>query len=113
MERLILDFAQDARTRTLCAFIIADIVTGVIGALRTNTFDIKRLATFYRTSVVPYILGYFLVYVLTLFGMGELLGTVFSEIAATVGVGPAILTLVASIAVNLAAIRTAVPKEGK
>ncbi len=112
MEQIVRDFTTDTRTRALFAFIIADIVTGVIASLRTNTFDMRRLAGFYRSSVLPYILGYFLIYLLTLFGMGELLGPVMSEIAATVGVGPAVLTLVASIAINLAVIRTTVPKDG-
>lgn len=110
MEQIVLDFVNDPRTRTLFAFIVVDIVTGIAAAFRTRQFDWTRLADFYWTSVVPFILGYLLIYLLTIFGLGALLGPVLAEIGATIGVGPAVLTLTASIAQNLVAIRTAVPK---
>lgn len=99
-------FFRDERTLTLAALIAADVIIGIIAALRSGQFSFQQVANFYRTNVVPFILGYMLVYAITVLGVASLLGSIWGEIAATVGAGPAVLNLVTSIARNLVAIRT-------
>lgn len=102
---LILRFVQDERTLILFGLIVVDLVVGIIAALRTGTFDPRAVGAFYRTNVVPFILGYLLVYTVSLWGIGTLIGPVWGEVTATVGSGPAILNLGTSIVRNLARIR--------
>src|SRR3990167_473674 len=42
----------------IVGLIVVDLGLGVALALRTGVFAWRKLADFYRTSVVPYILGY-------------------------------------------------------
>lgn len=102
---LVLSFVQDERTLILFGLIVVDLVVGIIAALRTGVFDPRSVGQFYRTNVVPYILGYLLVYVISLWGIGALLGSVWGEVAATVGSGPAVINLSTSIIRNLAKTR--------
>lgn len=102
---LILAFVQDQRTLTLAALILADVVFGIAAALRTRTFDARQVGNFYRTNVVPFILGYLLIYTISLWGIGTLLGPLWGEIVAYGGAGPAVVNLGMSIARNLAQLR--------
>lgn len=99
------DFAQDERTLTLVTLVVVDVVLGIIAALRGGTFSFQTIGNFYRTNVVPFILGYLLVYGVSMLGVASYVGPVWGEIAATVGLGPAVLNLGASILRNLMAIR--------
>lgn len=103
----LMGFARDERTLTLATLIALDLVLGVIAALRGGVFSFHAVGDFYRSNVVPYVLGYLVVYVVSFLGVAALVGPVWGEIAATVGVGPAVLNLGASIARNLVTIRTA------
>jgi hypothetical protein len=40
-----------------------DLVFGLAKALRTQSFDFKKLAQFYATNVLPYLIGYAALYV--------------------------------------------------
>ncbi len=40
------------------ALIILDLAFGVAAAIRAGKFDFSKIAMFYRTNVLPYVLGY-------------------------------------------------------
>jgi len=67
VESLIRAFFADARVVTVLCLIFLQVGFAVVLALRTRTFDGGRLADYYRTKVVPYILGALIVYVATRF----------------------------------------------
>ena len=56
-------FLNSFQFRTVLGLIVVDVLMGVAQAIRTKTFDLPQLANFYRTNVVPYILGYATLYV--------------------------------------------------
>lgn len=94
-------FATDDKTRTILAFILVDIVTGVMCALRLRIFDIQRLAGFYASNVVPYILGYLLVWILTLLGLDGVLPVQLQAGLASLGSAAILTTLTGSILDNM------------
>lgn len=49
--------------RTIVGLILLDVVFGIAVALKTGVFDFQKLADFYRSKVLPYILGYLVLYV--------------------------------------------------
>ena len=51
-------FWQDPRVRTILGLILLDVILAVAAAIKAKVFEWRRLAEFYRTMVVPYILGY-------------------------------------------------------
>jgi len=65
---LILVFWSDGRVKTILGLILLDVVLAVAAAIKAGEFDWRRLGEFYRTMVVPYILGY-----LAFYGAGFLL----------------------------------------
>ena len=67
-------FWQSAQVVTILALIGADLLSGVGLALKTRTFDWRRLADFYGSNVIPYILGYLSVWMVARFAVPELLG---------------------------------------
>jgi L-cystine uptake protein TcyP (sodium:dicarboxylate symporter family) len=62
---LVKAFFSDPFVRALIGFIALDFLLGVAAALRTKTFDFSKLADFYTSMVLPYILGYLAFYVAT------------------------------------------------
>ena len=60
---LVIAFFQDPRVLTILGLIVLDFVLGVAGALRTDKWDWKKVANFYQTNVLPFILGYLAFYV--------------------------------------------------
>lgn len=97
-------FASDAKTRTMLGLILVDIITGVIKALRLGTFDAEQLARFYGSNVVPYVLGYLLVWVIALLGLDTIITPAMQESVASIGFAMIGTTLTASILGNLRAI---------
>ena len=71
---LVYAFFHDPRVLTLLGLIVLDVLLGVAVAVRTETFDWRRLATFYRTMVGPYLLGYLGFYLCAKIMTAELLG---------------------------------------
>jgi hypothetical protein len=61
---LVTAFFASWQVRTLGAMILADVALGVAVALRTNTFDLKKLGNFYKSMVLPYVLGYMVLYLI-------------------------------------------------
>ena len=94
-------FATDDKTRTILAFILVDIVTGVMCALRLRIFDMQRLANFYASNVVPYILGYLLVWVLTLLGLDGVLPPAVQSGLASLEFAAIVTTLTGSVIDNV------------
>jgi hypothetical protein len=102
---LLLTFMMDARTQLLFALIALDLVTGVMCALRSGSFQFAKLALFYRTNVVPYILGWFVIFTFGQLGITVLFGQQWGDIVAGIGYAPAVVTLTASIAENVGSLR--------
>lgn len=64
MELLLQIFNHDYLLKIygLLILIAADLLLGVACAFKTNQFDLKKVANFYVSSVIPYILGYTVVH---------------------------------------------------
>ena len=60
---ILLAFLTSWQLKTLLGLIVADVLFGVASALRRGVFDWGKLANFYKTDVLPYILGYLALYV--------------------------------------------------
>lgn len=62
---LVLAFFSDPFVRALIGLIVLDFVLGIAAAFRTRTFDLAKMADFYTTNVIPFVLGYAAFYVAT------------------------------------------------
>lgn len=109
-------FFQDARTQMIIIGILLDLLLGVAAALRTGTYSLKRTAEFYRTMVIPFTLGYVILYAAAVLGLANIppvggiaLGPIFDEVSRDLGFGALMLNLLGSIGQNLAEIRGASP----
>jgi hypothetical protein len=94
-------FARETQTKTIVTFILIDVVTGVIAALRVGTFDGQRFAAFMSSNVLPYLFGYMLFWFVSYFGLTDVLTP---EIAATLsnfGFGAVMSALSMSVVDNL------------
>lgn len=110
---VLLEFFRQDQTRTILAAIIADVITGVIAALRVGTFDGQRLAGFLRTNVIPYVFGYMLFWFLSFYGLIDVLPAAAVTGIASLGFSAVMATLAMSIADNLARARAGTtPPEG-
>ena len=67
-------FFADRRVSTVVGLILLDVALAVAAALRQGRFELQRLADFFRTMVMPYVLGYLGVYGTAFFLDDELLG---------------------------------------
>lgn len=94
-------FGSDDKTRTILAFIIVDIATGIMAAIRLRIFDIQRLANFYASSVIPYLFGYLLIWILTLLGLDAVLPQSIQTALASLGFAAIVATLSGSILDNV------------
>lgn len=93
MPQFFVNFFQATTTQMLFAFILADLILGIAAAIKLGKFDWGRLADFYRTKVVPFVLGYLLVYAFGELGLAALFGPLWGDIAAAAGAGVALLNL--------------------
>lgn len=62
------------RMTTIMALIAADVIMAVALAINKGEFNWLKLLSFYRTNIVPYLLGYLAFSVLVSFASTELLG---------------------------------------
>jgi predicted Na+-dependent transporter len=62
MPEWLLSFWHDARVETILALIALHIISVILVAIKDRYFDWTALADFYRQLVVPYLLGYLIVY---------------------------------------------------
>lgn len=70
---------------TIIGLIFMDVVVGIALAVKMGVFDWNRVAEFYATNVLPYILGYIAVAGGTLFITAELLPGDVAEALGLVG----------------------------
>ena len=101
MLALITGFFTATETVTLFILIAVNLVTGIMVALITRTFSLKALGGFYLSRVLPFILGYALIYTFAHLGVATLAGPVWEQVTATVGLAPAVAALLGAIGTNL------------
>lgn len=94
-------YFTDSRTIAIFVLIAMDVVTGIIAALRLRVFRWQAVGDFYRTMVLPGVLGYALVWLLAYFGVDALVGELAATVTAALGAGPLIIALTASILDNV------------
>lgn len=58
LAAMIAAFFASWQVRTLLGLIVLDLILGVAKAVRIGNFDWRKLADFYRSAVVPYLIGY-------------------------------------------------------
>jgi hypothetical protein len=92
----------DSRSYIIVGLIAIQFVLAVGAALRANVFEWKRLGDFYRSQVVPKLMGYLVLYVVlgSVNGVSEYVGNGLQWAA----FAPLAVSLVASIAANFMAI---------
>ena len=107
-------FANDGRAGTLTSLILIDVALGIAASLRAGVFDWKKVGQFYKTMVVPYVLGYLVFYasgfLLDPAWLGGL-GWIASEAMMWAPWAALIAALGGSILVNLKGLAIAVPPE--
>ena len=106
-------FAQDPWVRTLGGLIVLDVVLGVAAAIRTGEFDWRELARFYRSMVLPMILGFAVVRFVTPFLVADLLGEysgIVGEALVILAWGTLVAQLVTSILAHVKELWGAVPE---
>lgn len=55
-------FLRDPRVGAIVGLIFLDVMLAVAAAIKEKKFDWRRLAEFYQTMVIPYVIGYLAVY---------------------------------------------------
>lgn len=105
---LVIAFITSWQLKTLIGLIVLDLVLGVAAALRTGTFEFGKLGNFYKTNVIPYVLGYLAFYVVVSYvipveALGDL-GEPINEAAVTLAWATLVGSLVSSIAKNFTAL---------
>jgi len=93
-------FFADARVSTILGLIFLDVALAVAVAVRQGQFQARRLAQFFRTMVVPYLIGYLGVYGAVYFMDEEYLGP-FAEALGAGFAWAAWLALVANLAADI------------
>ena len=66
---LVFVFFRDGRVLAILALVLMDLGTGIAAAIKTKKFEWDRVGDFYRTAVVPNMLGY-----LTFYLAGKVVG---------------------------------------
>lgn len=103
---LLTAFVLDVRTLVLAVLIVADLVTGVLAALRTRSFSLEKLGQWLITDV-QYFIGYAVWY---LFSQAALGAFDLGEASSFLGFGTASASLLASIVGNSRYIREGTPQ---
>jgi len=57
------DALMDFKAWAILVLVIMDVLLAVAAAVKAGNFDLKKLAAFYKTNVLPYFLGYVAFYV--------------------------------------------------
>ena len=60
---LLLAFFTSWQVKLIAGLILLDLGLGVAAAVRNKKFELAKVADFYRVAVLPYILGYAVLYV--------------------------------------------------
>ena len=89
---------------TIIGLIFLDVTLAVARAVRTEEFDLTYLPAFYKTNVIPYVIGYVGIVGASRFVdvslLPEQFGGVFSEVVAWLGFGTIAAALLRSAALN-------------
>lgn len=101
---LVVAFLTSWQVKTLLGLIVLDVLLGVATSLKQRVFDFSKLAQFYASNVLPYIVGYLAFYVTVGFvippeSLGDL-GTPVNEATVTLAWGVLVATLLKSIMGN-------------
>lgn len=67
-------FFRDPRVLTIAGLILLDVLLGIARALREGKFDVAKVAQFYKTMVIPYVIGYLAFYLFAKIAVEDLLG---------------------------------------
>jgi hypothetical protein len=110
VETILQDFFTDPRTLAIFALILADVLLGIAAALKTAQFQWTVLANFYRTNIMPYVLGYLVAWLFAKFGLATILSQSGVEISTAVFSVPVDVTLVASSGKSMQALGVLGPK---
>lgn len=90
--------------RTVVALVLIDLVLGVASALKRGAFHWSAVANFYITNVIPYVLGYVVLYLAITYIMPSDVGGIdlgpLTPVAITIAWGFVAMTLVSSIRSN-------------
>lgn len=78
IETQILMILTNPRVKTIAALILLDVLLGVAESLKKGEFDFGELGRFYKTMVLPYLVGYVALAFFIPWLTGDLLGQ-FSE----------------------------------
>ena len=74
LSGIVLGFFRDPRVQTILGLIFVDVLLGIAAAIRLGEFDWRKLATYYETMVLPYLLGYLAFYTGAKVIVADLLG---------------------------------------
>lgn len=105
---LVSAFFASFQVKTLIGLIFIDVILGVAAAIRQGRFQWSVVAQFYRTMVLPYVLGYlalvigveYLIPPEALAGFGDIV----NKATVTLAWGALVMNLLASIKDNLTAL---------
>lgn len=97
---LVYAFLKDPRVGTFFGLVVLDVLLGIAAAIRTKTFQWRRLADFYGTMVVPYVIGYLAFYLVAKVVAQDFLGP-FGYLVGEGTIWAAWLTLVATLAESI------------
>jgi hypothetical protein len=113
LAAIVVAFLQDEKTLIVLGLIALDILTGMMGALRRGAFEFNKVGRFYLTMVLPYLLGYSVVYVLSAVGLRGLptVGPILEQVGQYGGFAALLSALLPSIGDNLKELQ-APPKQG-
>ena len=101
---LLIAFLTSWQLKAIVGLILIDLLLGIASALKRKAFDWVKLADFYKSSVLPYVIGYLALYVAIGFiippeSLGQL-GEPVDEGAVTLAWATLTLTLLKSILDN-------------
>jgi hypothetical protein len=105
---LLVSFVTSWQVAVIFGLIVLDLLLGVASALKTGTFELGKLADFYKTNVIPYLLGYLAFYIVIGYiippdSLGDI-GEPVNEAAVTLTWITLVASLVSSIAANFKAL---------
>ena len=75
-------FFSDTRVMAIIGLILLDVLLAIAAAIKTSTFDWRKLGEFYKTMVLPYIIGYLAFYLFVTYFIKdwELLGSYADQV---------------------------------
>lgn len=100
IPQILASFARDAQLQAALVLIAADVILGVLAAVKDKTFRLVRIADTLRDDVLGKVLPWLAVFALSKVSSADVLGVDFGA-AATIAWGGVVLALGASIAGSL------------